>query len=111
MESRGTERRSSEYSENSGLFLASRYAQLMRWAIVLARNDQATAEEIVQEFCLYVTLAKPDFSHVTGVEIHQDILLKTTMDTNGINDSSRMADLAARLNEAADGKRAAASIE
>jgi DNA-directed RNA polymerase specialized sigma24 family protein len=48
--------------------LASRYPQLLKWALVLARGDSGKAEEIVQEFCLYVTLTKPDLSNVTNLD-------------------------------------------
>src|ERR1700733_7150283 len=48
--------------------LAARYTQLLRWANALARGDRGKAEEIVQEFCLYVTLAKPDFSQVSNLD-------------------------------------------
>lgn len=40
----------------------------MRWAVVLTRNDRAKAEEIVQEFCLYVTNSKPDFTHAANLD-------------------------------------------
>ena len=68
MELRSTERRASAYSGDNGELLADRYAQLMRWAIALTRNDRTKAEEIVQELCLYITLARPDFSHVTNLD-------------------------------------------
>ena len=68
MEFRSAERRNSEYPENSEHLLASRYPQLMRWALILARNDHAKAEEIVQEFCLYATVAKPDFRHAANLD-------------------------------------------
>jgi DNA-directed RNA polymerase specialized sigma24 family protein len=68
MEVRSPDRRTSEHRDSRGQLLATRYAQLMRWALVLARNDHAKAEEIVQEFCLYVTVAKPDFSHVSNLD-------------------------------------------
>jgi DNA-directed RNA polymerase specialized sigma24 family protein len=67
MELRSQDRKTSE-DRDGGQLLASRYAQLMRWALILARNDHAKAEEIVQEFCLYVTVAKPDFSHVANLD-------------------------------------------
>src|ERR1700753_1421576 len=67
MELRSQDRKTSEHRDG-GQLLASRYAQLMRWALILARNDRAKAEEIVQEFCLYVTVAKPDFTNVTNLD-------------------------------------------
>jgi DNA-directed RNA polymerase specialized sigma24 family protein len=48
--------------------LAARYPQLLQWAKGLARGDKGKAEEIVQEFCLYVTLAKPDLSEVANLD-------------------------------------------
>ena len=48
--------------------LAARYPQLLQWAKALARGDKGKAEEIVQEFCLYVTLAKPDLSDVANLD-------------------------------------------
>ena len=68
MNLRGTERKSSGHAEDAGQFLASRYAQLMRWALILCRNDRSRAEEIVQEFCLYISLTKQDFTHVSNLD-------------------------------------------
>jgi DNA-directed RNA polymerase specialized sigma24 family protein len=48
--------------------LATRYPQLLQWATGLARGDRSKAEEIVQEFCLYVTLVKPDLSEVGNLD-------------------------------------------
>ena len=48
--------------------LADRYVQLVTWARGLARGDESKAEEIVQDFCLYVTLAKPDLREVINVD-------------------------------------------
>jgi DNA-directed RNA polymerase specialized sigma24 family protein len=48
--------------------LASRYGQLLRWAIVLTRGNTGKAEEIVQEFCVYIAVAKPDFGRVANLD-------------------------------------------
>jgi RNA polymerase sigma factor (sigma-70 family) len=48
--------------------LASHYKQLLKWAMVLTRGDAGKAEEIVQEFCLYVTLTKPDLNSVANLD-------------------------------------------
>jgi DNA-directed RNA polymerase specialized sigma24 family protein len=48
--------------------LATHYARLLQWAIGLARGDRGKAEEIVQEFCLYVTAVKPDLSGIGNLD-------------------------------------------
>jgi DNA-directed RNA polymerase specialized sigma24 family protein len=48
--------------------LAGHYRQLLKWALVLTRGDSSKAEEIVQEFCLYITLTRPDLSNVTNLD-------------------------------------------
>jgi DNA-directed RNA polymerase specialized sigma24 family protein len=48
--------------------LAWKYDQLKKWGLVLTRGDEAKAEELVQEFCLYFTLTKPDLSHVANLD-------------------------------------------
>jgi DNA-directed RNA polymerase specialized sigma24 family protein len=48
--------------------LTGHYSQLLRWASALTRGDTGKAEEIVQEFCLYITLTKPDLSHVGNLD-------------------------------------------
>jgi DNA-directed RNA polymerase specialized sigma24 family protein len=48
--------------------LSSHYRQLLKWAMVLTRGDTGKAEEIVQEFCLYITLTKPDLSKVANLD-------------------------------------------
>jgi DNA-directed RNA polymerase specialized sigma24 family protein len=48
--------------------LASRYGRLLRWALVLTRGNTGKAEEIVQEFCVYIAVAKPDFSGVANLD-------------------------------------------
>ena len=48
--------------------LTGRYAQLLKWGSVLTRGDAGKAQDIVQEFCLHFTLAKPDLSEVTNLD-------------------------------------------
>lgn len=48
--------------------LTSSYGQLFKWAIVLTRGDVVKAQDIVQEFCLYLTLTKPDLSDVANLD-------------------------------------------
>jgi DNA-directed RNA polymerase specialized sigma24 family protein len=48
--------------------LARRYAQFFKWGVILTRGDEGKAEEIVQELCLYFTLARPDLSNVSNVD-------------------------------------------
>jgi DNA-directed RNA polymerase specialized sigma24 family protein len=48
--------------------LASYYDQLQRWGAILTRGDNGKAEDIVQEFCLYFTLTKPDLSDVANLD-------------------------------------------
>jgi DNA-directed RNA polymerase specialized sigma24 family protein len=48
--------------------LASRYGQLLRWAIILTRGNTGKAEEVVQEFCVYIAVAKPDLGGVANLD-------------------------------------------
>ncbi len=48
--------------------LSSRYRQLLHWATVLTRGDTGRAEEVVQEFCFYFTLVKPDLGGVANLD-------------------------------------------
>jgi DNA-directed RNA polymerase specialized sigma24 family protein len=48
--------------------LARYYSQLQRWGAILTRGDEGKAEDIVQEFCLYFTLTKPDLSDVANLD-------------------------------------------
>lgn len=48
--------------------LKARYSQPQIWAQSLTRGDVAKAQDIVQEFCLYFTLKRPDLSNVENVE-------------------------------------------
>jgi RNA polymerase sigma factor (sigma-70 family) len=57
-----------EEPADAGELLASRYGQLLRWAMVLTRGNPGKAEEIVQEFCVYIAVAKPDFGAVANLD-------------------------------------------
>jgi DNA-directed RNA polymerase specialized sigma24 family protein len=57
-----------ESPTDAGELLAQRYGQLLRWAIVLTRGNTGKAEEIVQEFCVYVAVAKPVLSGVANLD-------------------------------------------
>jgi DNA-directed RNA polymerase specialized sigma24 family protein len=48
--------------------LTGYYSRLSQWALALTRGDTSKAEEIVQELCLYITLTKPDLSHVANLD-------------------------------------------
>ena len=48
--------------------LARYYRQLQRWGAILTRGDEGKAEDIVQEFCLYFTLTKPDLTDVANLD-------------------------------------------
>jgi DNA-directed RNA polymerase specialized sigma24 family protein len=48
--------------------LASYYSQLLTWGAVLTRGDVSKAEDIVQEFCLYFTLTKPELDNVANLD-------------------------------------------
>jgi len=53
---------------DAGELLAKRYVQLLRWAIVLTRGNTGKAEEIVQEFCVNVSVAKPALGGVANLD-------------------------------------------
>jgi DNA-directed RNA polymerase specialized sigma24 family protein len=57
-----------EEPADAGELLAHRYGQLLRWATVLTRGNSSKAEEIVQEFCVYIAVAKPDLGGVSNLE-------------------------------------------
>ena len=68
MEQRNLKWRARAETAQADQLLAARYAQLLKWAHGLARGDKGKAEEIVQELCLYITLAKPDLSDVANLD-------------------------------------------
>ncbi len=48
--------------------LANRYGQLLRWALVLTRGNAGKAEEIVQEFCVYVAVSRPNLGGIANLD-------------------------------------------
>ena len=68
MEQRNLKWRPPAETVEADQLLATHYARLLQWAIGLARGDRGKAEEIVQEFCLYVTAVKPDPSGVGNLD-------------------------------------------
>jgi DNA-directed RNA polymerase specialized sigma24 family protein len=68
MEQRKTKWRDPAPMTQPEQLLASYYGQLLKWGAVLSRGDEARAEDIVQEFCLYFTLTKPDLSGVANLD-------------------------------------------
>jgi DNA-directed RNA polymerase specialized sigma24 family protein len=47
--------------------LTGHYSRFLQWATGLT-GDTGKAEEIVQELCLYITLTRPDLSHVVNLD-------------------------------------------
>jgi DNA-directed RNA polymerase specialized sigma24 family protein len=68
MEQRKQRERTPGYTGATEQLLASYYSQLLKWGLVLTRGDEGKAEEIVQDFCLYFTLTKPDLSAVENLD-------------------------------------------
>jgi DNA-directed RNA polymerase specialized sigma24 family protein len=68
MKQRSTIRREAAQAGDIEQLLATKYSQLQRWGAVLARGDSGKAQELVQEFCLYFTLTKPDLTEVVNVD-------------------------------------------
>jgi DNA-directed RNA polymerase specialized sigma24 family protein len=68
MEQRNLKWRPPAETVKADQLLATHYARLLQWAIGLARGDRGKAEEIVQEFCLYVIAVKPDLSGVGNLD-------------------------------------------
>jgi DNA-directed RNA polymerase specialized sigma24 family protein len=48
--------------------LESYYGQLVAWGTLLTRGDVAQAQDVVHDFCLHLTLTKPDLSGVTNLD-------------------------------------------
>jgi DNA-directed RNA polymerase specialized sigma24 family protein len=68
MKQRNTIRREAAQSGDIELLLATKYSQLQIWGAVLTRGDSAKAQDLVQEFCLYFTLTKPDLTQVVNTD-------------------------------------------
>lgn len=56
--------------------LEDQYENLQRWAIVLARGDKEKADEVVQDFCLYLSLTKPNLADVKNLDGYLYISLR-----------------------------------
>jgi len=54
-------------SDSVERILSRYYPQLVEWSRILARGDESTAEEIVQDLCLHFTVAQPDLSRVKNL--------------------------------------------
>ena len=50
--------------------LARAYPQLVEWSDILTRGDKSTAEEIVQDLCLHLTMARPDIKRIENLEAY-----------------------------------------
>jgi hypothetical protein len=48
--------------------LGACYSQLLKWGVVLTRGDLSKAQDIVQEFCLYFTLTRPDLGEIVNID-------------------------------------------
>jgi DNA-directed RNA polymerase specialized sigma24 family protein len=68
MEQHKTKWREPARAAEAEQLLASYYNQLLKWGAVLTRGDEGKAQDIVHEFCLYVTLAMPDLSGVANLD-------------------------------------------
>jgi DNA-directed RNA polymerase specialized sigma24 family protein len=68
MQRRNLKWRDSAEAVQTDQLLTAHYGRLLQWASALTRGDSSKAEEIVQEFCLYITLTKPDLSHVANLD-------------------------------------------
>jgi DNA-directed RNA polymerase specialized sigma24 family protein len=44
------------------------YGKLRKWGVILTRGDTGMAQEIVHDFCLYLTVVKPDLSQVENLD-------------------------------------------
>jgi DNA-directed RNA polymerase specialized sigma subunit, sigma24 homolog len=68
MEQRNLKKREPAPAGQVEQLLASHYSQLLKWGAVLTRGDAGKAEELVQEFCLYFAVTKPDLSGVVNLD-------------------------------------------
>ena len=62
--------------------LSRYYSQLVEWSRILARGDDTVAEEIVQDLCLHLTVARPDFSRVQNVDNYLFMCLRNMYASN-----------------------------
>src|SRR6185437_16410759 len=91
MEQRKTKWREPAPAGQTEQLLASRYSQLLKWASVLTHGDEGKAQDIVQEFCLYFTLTKPDLSGVANLDGYLYTCLRHVY-LSGLARSSREAE-------------------
>ena len=56
------------YTGQNEQLLADYYRQLSKWALLLTSGDEGKAEDLVQEFCLYFSLSRPDLSEVANLD-------------------------------------------
>jgi DNA-directed RNA polymerase specialized sigma24 family protein len=98
MEQRKTKRRDSAPAAQTEQILAAYYSQLSKWGTVLTRGDVGKAQDIVQEFCLYFTLTRPDLSEVANL----DAYLYTCLRNIYLSDLSRASREALRFVSIAD---------
>jgi DNA-directed RNA polymerase specialized sigma24 family protein len=70
MEPRASKRHEKISAVELEQLLENYYDQLLKWGAQLTRGDVGRAEDIVQDFCLYVTLAKPDLSEVKKLDAY-----------------------------------------
>src|SRR5580693_7829877 len=68
MKQSDTIRREAAQAGDIEQLLATKYSQLQRWGALLTRGDSGRAQELVQEFCLYFTLTKPDLTDVINLD-------------------------------------------
>jgi DNA-directed RNA polymerase specialized sigma24 family protein len=98
MEQPKPKRREATSPSQTEQLLATYYSQLLKWGAVLTRGDVAKAQDIVQEFCLYFTLTKPDLSEVANL----DGYLYTCLRHIYLSDHSRASREALRFVNIAD---------
>jgi DNA-directed RNA polymerase specialized sigma24 family protein len=68
MEQRKPKRREPAPAVETEQMLATYYGQLLKWGAVLTRGDAGKAQDLVQEFCLYFTLTRPNLSEVANLD-------------------------------------------
>ena len=68
MEQRKNRRREPAPAAQIEQLLATHYSQLLKWGTVLTSGDLNKAQEIVQEFCLYFALTKPNLNEVANLD-------------------------------------------
>ncbi len=59
-----------EKPDSMDRMLARLYPQLVEWSHILTRGDESTAEEIVQDLCLHLTVARPNLKRIENLEAY-----------------------------------------